>query len=44
MNQLEYVALTQHEDYEVPAEHKADSWGRLPNGRIVAIDYGGWGA
>lgn len=33
--------FTEREDYVVPVEHKADSLGYL-NGRIVAVDYGGW--
>jgi hypothetical protein len=24
---------------ECPFEHKASDWGRLPNGRLVALDY-----
>jgi hypothetical protein len=24
----------------IPVERKPDSWGRLPDGRLVAIDYG----
>lgn len=35
----EFEALTDKEDYRVPAEHKASSWGWL-DGRLVAIDYG----
>jgi hypothetical protein len=35
----EYERLIVHEEYEVPAERKAESWGYL-NGRLVAIDYG----
>jgi len=29
-----------NEDYVVPCEKKANSFGRLPDGRIVCIDYG----
>jgi len=36
-----WAAFTQRAEYEVPVEHKADSLGLL-NGRIVAVDYGGW--
>lgn len=35
----EYLALVEHPDYTVPAEHKQDSFG-IYQGRLVAIDYG----
>lgn len=38
----QYRELVDHDDYHVPAEHKIDSFGWL-GGRIVAIDYGGFG-
>lgn len=38
----EYRAFVDHEDYHVPVEHKADSFGWL-DGRLVAVDYGGFG-
>lgn len=33
-------AFCRKEDYVVPAEYKQDSFGVMPNGRIVAVDYG----
>lgn len=39
LTDAEYSALTEHEEYVVPAEAKEDSWGVL-EGRIVAVDYG----
>ena len=36
----EYRELTSRPDRCVPAEWKPDSWGRLRDGRLVAIDYG----
>ena len=35
-----YERLTQRPDYVVPAENKPCSWGHLPDGRLVAVDYG----
>lgn len=40
LSDIEYLHLTQHEDRMIPAENKACSWGYLPNGRLVAVDYG----
>lgn len=39
LTEEQYEAFTDRQDYHVPAEHKADSFGYL-NGRLVAIDYG----
>lgn len=36
----DYRRMTTHPERCVPAEWKADSWGRLPDGRLVAVDYG----
>lgn len=36
----EYRRLTSDADRPVPAEWKPSSWGRLPDGRLVAVDYG----
>jgi hypothetical protein len=36
----DYRRLTHHTDRCVPAEWKPSSWGYLPDGRLVAIDYG----
>lgn len=35
----QYEAFVEHDDYRVPAENKADSFGYY-QGRLVAIDYG----
>lgn len=42
LTDAQYDAIVNRPDYHVPAEHKVDSFGIL-DGRIVAIDYGGFG-
>jgi hypothetical protein len=37
--EVDFYALIDRPDYEVPAEPKNSSWGML-NGRIVVVDYG----
>lgn len=37
--ELDFQALIDRPDYQIPAEPKRDSWGLL-DGRIVAVDYG----
>lgn len=38
----EYEAFVEQDDYRVPVEQKRDGFGLL-DGRLVAIDYGGYG-
>lgn len=38
--EADYRRLTNVEGRCVPAEWKPSSWGRLPDGRLVAVDYG----
>jgi hypothetical protein len=37
---FDYVGFIFKEDYQIPAEPKADSFGFRPDGSIVVIDYG----
>lgn len=37
---FDYHGFVYQKDYVVPCENKSDSFGWLPNGKIVVIDYG----
>jgi hypothetical protein len=39
VNEFDYSAFCNREDYVVPVEQKHDSFGRY-KGKIVAVDYG----